>query len=137
MGFVRFGDMTFEEIARAAAVGAIAVVPTGCTEQQGPHLTVDNDTWFAESLTIAAAEHVAPEITAVVVPAFAVRSDTTSTVRSVPATSTFRSRSTSSSYGRSWIRSLIKASPGCWSGAAAVAMTSPQLSAGSTRNAAT
>ncbi len=69
MGLMRFGDMTFEEIARAARAGAIAVVPTGCTEQQGPHLTVDNDTWFVESLTLAAAENVAPDITALVVPA--------------------------------------------------------------------
>jgi creatinine amidohydrolase/Fe(II)-dependent formamide hydrolase-like protein len=62
---VRFGDMTFEEIRDAAAAGAIAVVPTGCTEQQGPHLAVDNDTWFAEALTNAAADRLAPEITAV------------------------------------------------------------------------
>jgi len=69
MTFVRFGEMTFEEIAEAAAAGAIAVVPTGCTEQQGPHLAVDNDTWFAESLAVAAAEQVAPDVIAVVLPA--------------------------------------------------------------------
>jgi creatinine amidohydrolase len=69
MALVRFGDMTFEEIAGVAAAGAIAVVPTGCTEQQGPHLAVDNDTWFVESLTIEAADQVAPEVTAVVLPA--------------------------------------------------------------------
>jgi creatinine amidohydrolase len=69
MTCMRFGDMTFEEIAEAAAAGAIAVVPTGCTEQQGPHLPVDNDTWFAESLAVAAAEQVAPDVTAVVLPA--------------------------------------------------------------------
>lgn len=33
------------------------VVPTGCTEQQGPHLTVDFDTWFAESVCADAASH--------------------------------------------------------------------------------
>lgn len=66
---VRFGDMTFEEIGAAAAAGAIVVVPTGCTEQQGPHLAVDNDTWFVEALTIEAADQVAPEVTAVVLPA--------------------------------------------------------------------
>jgi creatinine amidohydrolase len=66
---VRFGDLTFQEIATVARGGAIAVVPTGCTEQQGPHLSVDNDTWFAEALMIAAAERVAHELTAVVLPA--------------------------------------------------------------------
>ena len=45
------------------------VVPTGCTEQQGPHLAVDNDTWFAESLAVAAAEQVAPDVIAAELPA--------------------------------------------------------------------
>jgi len=33
----------------------MAVVPTGCTEQQGPHLPVDFDTWFVETVCLAAA----------------------------------------------------------------------------------
>ena len=61
--------MTFEEIASVAAAGAIAVLPTGCTEQQGPHLPVDNDSWFAETLAIQAADEVAPDVMAVVLPA--------------------------------------------------------------------
>jgi creatinine amidohydrolase len=52
---VRFGDLTFEEIRQCAAEGWLAVVPTGCTEQQGPHLPVDFDTWFVESVCVAAA----------------------------------------------------------------------------------
>ena len=28
--------------------GCLAILPTGCREQQGPHLPVDFDTWFAE-----------------------------------------------------------------------------------------
>lgn len=66
---VKFGEMTYEEIARAADAGAIAVLPTGCTEQQGPHLTVDSDTWFAEELAVEAAERVVPESPVVVLPA--------------------------------------------------------------------
>lgn len=66
---MRFGELTYDEIAQGASQGAVAVLPTGCTEQQGPHLTVDNDTWFAEALTLEAAEQVAPEVTAVVLPA--------------------------------------------------------------------
>lgn len=64
---MKFGEMTYEEIARAADAGAIAVLPTGCTEQQGPHLTVDND--IAEELTVEAAKRVAPEAPVVVLPA--------------------------------------------------------------------
>ena len=66
---VRFGDMTFEEIRTSAHAGAIAVLPTGCTEQQGPHLAVDFDTWFPEALLAEAADHVAREIEVIVLPA--------------------------------------------------------------------
>jgi creatinine amidohydrolase len=65
---VRFGDLTYEEISEVATADAIAVVPTGCTEQQGPHLTVDFDTWFAETLMVEAAERVADELRATVLP---------------------------------------------------------------------
>jgi creatinine amidohydrolase len=51
-----FGNLTYQEIRRRAEAGAVAVVPTGCTEQQGPHLPVDFDTWFAERLMHAAAD---------------------------------------------------------------------------------
>jgi creatinine amidohydrolase len=51
----RFGDFTFQEIQRRADEGWLAVVPTGCTEQQGPHLPVDFDTWFVESVCLAGA----------------------------------------------------------------------------------
>ena len=53
---MKFGDLTYEEIKVHAEAGALAVVPTGCTEQQGPHLTVDNDTWFADTVCVSAAE---------------------------------------------------------------------------------
>lgn len=38
---MRFGDLTFREIHERAEAGWLAVVPTGCTEQQGPHLSVE------------------------------------------------------------------------------------------------
>jgi creatinine amidohydrolase len=56
---VRFGDLTYQEIREQASLGALAVIPTGCTEQQGPHLPVDFDTWFAETLCLAAAKKAA------------------------------------------------------------------------------
>lgn len=52
---VAYGNLTYEEIHQRATSGAIAIVPTGCTEQQGPHLPVDFDSWFAEQLMVAAA----------------------------------------------------------------------------------
>ena len=67
----RFGDFTYEEIRTCAEQGWLAVIPTGCTEQQGPHLSVDFDTWFAERLMLAAAEKAAQSYTvqALVLPA--------------------------------------------------------------------
>jgi creatinine amidohydrolase len=53
---MRFFDLTYREIATRAARGALAVVPLGCTEQQGPHLAVGFDAWFADELCTAAAE---------------------------------------------------------------------------------
>jgi len=53
---MRYGDMTYEEINERAQQGWLAIVPTGCTEQQGPHLPVDFDTWFAEQVCLAASE---------------------------------------------------------------------------------
>jgi creatinine amidohydrolase len=53
---VRFDALTYEEVARRAAGGSLAIVPTGCTEQQGPHLPVGFDTRFADALCVAAAE---------------------------------------------------------------------------------
>jgi creatinine amidohydrolase len=53
---MKYGDLTYEEIKARATAGWLALVPTGCTEQQGPHLPVDFDTWFAETLLLAAAE---------------------------------------------------------------------------------
>lgn len=53
---MKFGDLTYQEIKSHAEAGALAVVPTGCTEQQGPHLPVDHDTWSVETKCVAAAE---------------------------------------------------------------------------------
>jgi len=53
---VRFHSLTYQEISARASAGATAVVPLGCTEQQGPHLAIGFDSWFAEELTLAAAD---------------------------------------------------------------------------------
>ncbi|HEX9897168.1 MAG TPA: creatininase family protein [Dehalococcoidales bacterium] len=56
---MRYGDLTYQEIQERAFNGWLAIVPTGCTEQQGPHLPVDFDTWFSEQVCLAAAQKVA------------------------------------------------------------------------------
>jgi creatinine amidohydrolase len=71
---MRFGHCTYQEIAALAREGAVAVVPLGCTEQQGPHLPVDFDTWFAEAVVTAAAgqaeaEHGLPVLALPALPA--------------------------------------------------------------------
>ena len=53
---MRFEAMTRPEILAAAVRDAVIVVPTGCTEQQGPHLPVGFDSWFAQRLAEEAAE---------------------------------------------------------------------------------
>jgi len=58
---VKYGDLTYQEIAERVAAGWLALVPTGCTEQQGPHLPVDHDAWFAETLMQAASDLAARE----------------------------------------------------------------------------
>ena len=58
---MRYGECTYLEIKDCVTRGALAVVPTGCTEQQGPHLPVDFDTWFAEAVAAAASERAQRE----------------------------------------------------------------------------
>jgi creatinine amidohydrolase len=53
---MRFSELTYREVALAAERGAVALVPFGCTEQQGPHLAVGFDTWFAETLAERASD---------------------------------------------------------------------------------
>jgi hypothetical protein len=67
----RFTDLSSLEIRTCAEQGWLAVIPTGCTEQQGPHLPVDFETWFAETLMVAAAEEAAQAyaVQALVLPA--------------------------------------------------------------------
>ena len=51
---MKYGDLTYEEIRDRAHQDWLAIIPTGCTEQQGPHLPVDIDTWFVEQVCNAA-----------------------------------------------------------------------------------
>jgi creatinine amidohydrolase len=46
---MKFVDYTYEELARLAPHVAAVFIPLGCTEQQGPHLAVDFDSFMIES----------------------------------------------------------------------------------------
>ena len=67
----KFTDYTYLEIKDFIEEGCLAILPTGCTEQQGPHLPVGFDTWFAETVALAAAHHTARfyQVCALVLPA--------------------------------------------------------------------
>lgn len=69
---MRYGDLTYLEIGELAQAGWTAIVPTGCTEPQGPHLPTDLDTYWvtqvSEAISNAAAEREG--IDSLVVPAF-------------------------------------------------------------------
>lgn len=52
---VRWGELTGEEIAAAAARDAMAIIPLGCTEQHAHHLPTDTDTYQVERLAVGAA----------------------------------------------------------------------------------
>ena len=56
---VRLGELTREEL-RARLPGATVVLPTGSTEQHGPHLPLLTDALMAEAVALRAAEQVAP-----------------------------------------------------------------------------
>ncbi len=64
---VQFANLTRERV-RALAPGAVAVVPTGATEQHGPHLPVGTDTFGVGHIAWAAAEAAADRANVVVTP---------------------------------------------------------------------
>ena len=68
---MRFGDLTYEEVRERASRDWLAIVPTGCTEQQALHLPVDFDTWFVEQLCNAASDRASHEqgVSSLVLPA--------------------------------------------------------------------
>ena len=69
----RWDNLTSPEIARLAENNAIVLIPTGSTEQHGPHLPVGTDailaTWMAECTAQALCDKGIP---AVVAPTFAI-----------------------------------------------------------------
>lgn len=60
-------DLTREDLNRLAPTG-LALLPTGATEQHGPHLPVGTDTFAVESITRAAAVRQDADVGAIVTP---------------------------------------------------------------------
>jgi creatinine amidohydrolase len=55
---VSFGALTYEELNNLDRDRTVVLLPTGCAEQQGPHLAVDFDSWFASELCVAVADQL-------------------------------------------------------------------------------
>ena len=51
----RYNRLTWEEMNAAIAMQKVVILPTGSTEQHGPHLPLDTDVFLAESVCLAAA----------------------------------------------------------------------------------
>jgi creatinine amidohydrolase len=51
---MRYDSLTYLEIKAKSQKEWLVILPTGCTEQQGPHLPVGFDTWLVENITFAA-----------------------------------------------------------------------------------
>lgn len=58
---LRFGECTADELREHARRRTAVLIPLGYTEQQGPHLPVDFDTWFVTALCEAIAERLVRE----------------------------------------------------------------------------
>jgi creatinine amidohydrolase len=52
----RYNRLTWEEMNEAIALQKVVILPTGSTEQHGPHLPLDTDVFLVESVCLAAAQ---------------------------------------------------------------------------------
>jgi len=66
-------EMTWQEVQERLKETDIALIPTGSTEEHGPHLPVNNDTFTAFMLAKRAAEMAYDRVKTVVVPAVLVQ----------------------------------------------------------------
>src|SRR4029078_3786062 len=52
----RYNRLMWEEMNEAIAIQKVVILPTGSTEQHGPHLPLDTDVFLAETICLAAAQ---------------------------------------------------------------------------------
>ena len=60
--------MRRDEIAEMRDHGAVVIVPVGSIEQHGAHLPVDVDIFMAQTVALAAAQALAPDVPVLVAP---------------------------------------------------------------------
>ena len=66
---MRLAEMTYEQVEKACAGRAVAIVPVGSVEPHGPHLPLDTDTTISETCAARAVKVLAEDgITAVIAP---------------------------------------------------------------------
>ncbi len=58
----RYNRLTWEEMNEAIALQKVVILPTGSTEQHGPHLPLDVDLFLAESVCLEAGRRAADRI---------------------------------------------------------------------------
>lgn len=58
---MRYADLTYEELGDVAPQVRAVFMPLGCSEQQGPHLPIDFDTWMITRLCEDIAERLRQE----------------------------------------------------------------------------
>lgn len=62
MASVRWGELTAADLEAAVAQHPLVLLPLGCTEQHGPHLPVDTDTYQVQRLTEEGAQKAADRL---------------------------------------------------------------------------
>jgi len=58
----RYNRLTWQEMNQAIAMQKVVILPTGSTEQHGPHLPLDTDVFLAESVCLEAARRAPDRI---------------------------------------------------------------------------
>lgn len=66
---LELADLSWPEIERRLRMkSTVLIIPTGSTEQHGPHLPLATDTYLAQEVAKAAAERVSPKLNVLVTP---------------------------------------------------------------------
>ncbi len=65
---IRLSDLTWEEVRARATGNPVVVLPTGSTEQHGPHLPVKTDTLLVSSITEEAVRRAAARVDVLLTP---------------------------------------------------------------------
>ncbi len=62
MNEYRYNRLTWQEMNKAIAQNRVVILPTGSTEQHGPHLPLDVDSFLAESVSLEAGKRASDRV---------------------------------------------------------------------------